>query len=102
MIFATENSRTHRRTASLAAVALVAVLLFVGAPYLVKNHHHSDLGGDAHCALCLFASARIEAARATLEADSPLVPFGELVPDDESARTLLLSYPHGARAPPVI
>jgi hypothetical protein len=102
MIFATENPRTHRRTMSLAVVALVAVMFFVGAPYLIKNHHHSGFAGDAHCALCLFASARMEATRAPSEANSPLVPIGEWVPDDESARTLFLSHPHDVRAPPVV
>ena len=102
MIFATEKPRTYRRTTSLAMVALVAVMFLVGAPYLVKNHHHTDFAADAHCALCLFASARMEAARVPIEASSPLVPIGELVPDDESVRTLLFSHPHDARAPPVV
>ncbi len=102
MIFATENPHTHRRTTSLAVVALVAVMFFVGAPYLIKNHHHSDLTGNAHCALCLFASARVEAARAPSEAINPLVPIGEMVPEDESCRTLLVFHPRDARAPPLV
>jgi hypothetical protein len=102
MIFASQNPRTRRRTTSLAVVALVAVMFFIGAPYLIKNHHHSDFATDAHCALCLFASARMEAARVPIEANSPLVPIGALVPDDGSSWTLLLSRPHDARAPPVV
>jgi hypothetical protein len=102
MIIATQNRHTHWRTTSLAVAALVAVMFIVGAPYLTKNHRHCNFVGDAHCALCLFASARMEAARVPSELNGPLVPIGKLVADDESSRTLLLSHPHDARAPPVV
>jgi hypothetical protein len=102
MIFATQNHRPCRLTTALAILALVAVMFFVAAPYLIKNHHHSDFEGDALCALCLFASAQIDAARPPMEANNPFFLIGELSADDESPRTLLLSHTDDARAPPAV
>jgi hypothetical protein len=54
-------SMRHMRRGSRAAavLAVLAVTMFVLAPFLLSHHHHSDISEDTRCAVCVFASANV-------------------------------------------
>lgn len=100
MIFASRNLRNRRLAAPLMVAAMVAVLLFVAAPYLLDVHRHSDPAGNAHCVLCLLASARADTVQTRPEIINPLLPIGEFNVRDEISLSLILVVPQDVRAPP--
>jgi hypothetical protein len=57
------SPRRKRSNRLVAVVALLAVALFVAAPYLLVHHHHADPSQNSRCAVCLFASAHVAPAQ---------------------------------------
>jgi hypothetical protein len=39
-----------------AAATLLAILVFVGTPFLMIGHDHGDHSADKYCAICVLAS----------------------------------------------
>lgn len=49
----------RRGSRAAAVLAVLAVTMFVLAPFLLSHHHHSDISEDTRCAVCVFASANV-------------------------------------------
>lgn len=93
----------HKRILGLTPVivTVLAVSLFVAAPFLIEHHHHSDLLENIHCAVCLFASAHVTPATSSIDVAPALATVTFPCPGDE----IFVASPHAhrcnQRAPPV-
>jgi len=81
-------------------VAILVVALFVAAPFLVENHHHSELTQSGHCAICAFASAHMEPVSASVGVTPDVASTPRPLASDEKLVTAPRSYTRNERAPP--
>jgi hypothetical protein len=93
-------SRIRRYWWAATILAGLAIAGFVGTPFLLTHHHHSDFSQNQHCAICAFASAHATPPATPQAFDLPLV-FVTLVPGvPEQPLADAYVYTHDQRGPP--
>ena len=82
-------------------LALLAVGMFVSAPFLVLHHHHSDILENTHCAACLLSTAHVTCAHNPIEPVPQVASIGRLFCADEALVSNPSVHTRNERAPPV-